>query len=194
MFLTASAFFISLLLCVDKILSKKMYKILVFTIIGLASIVPFYKSDFGVYYSFLELLYSFFDEPSIFAVLLLCFALLKKILNITSKFNPYAFVFLSLIIALVFLINLDLIKIDTTNINLIFLDSIFAFVFLVLLYIFDKNMAYIALICVFISWFLDKNIFNALFCVYIFIFSIVFSSFFLIKKFIKRCKSAKTKL
>ena len=168
-------------LCVDKIFSKKSHKILSFTLISLFAMLPLYKSDFNEYYSFIKLLYAFFDRPCIFAFLLLSFGFFKNIVKINTKFNPYIFIFLCFLIAILYLINLDLLRLKI-ELNPLFLDPILIFLFLLSLYLFDKSVAYIALVSVFVAFLLGENVFYELFCVYSFVFYLLFTLYFLLKK------------
>lgn len=143
MLLTSLALILSLALLANSVFSKFVFKIFAFALLCILVFMPIYKSDFLESYSFAQLLYSFFDEPSLFAICLLIFAFLN-VFFFKKTYNPLAFVLIFIFGTVAFLSNLDLVFA-----RLFYMP--FIFVFLLCLYFCDKKVAFIALFSVFVG-------------------------------------------
>lgn len=143
MLLTSLALILSLALLANSVFSKFVFKIFAFALLCILAFVPIYKSDFLESYSFAQLLYSFFDEPSLFAICLLIFAFLN-VFFFKKTYNSLAFVLIFIFGTVAFLSNLDLVFA-----RLFYMP--FIFVFLLCLYFCDKKVAFIALFSVFVG-------------------------------------------
>ena len=184
MLLTSLALILSLALLANSVFSKFVFKIFAFALLCILAFVPIYKSDFLESYSFAQLLYSFFDEPSLFAICLLIFAFLN-VFFFKKTYNPLAFVLIFIFSTVAFLSNLDLVFARLFYDELFYMP--FIFVFLLCLYFCDKKVAFIALFSVLVGGGGSfENVLFSLFCVYLWLFSlfktVVFIIVFLRKK------------
>lgn len=178
-------------------LSKRLKYTLLLALFILACL-PFYEGQ----YSFILLLYSFFDIPSLFCVLLCALFVLRNLskdLNLKVAWGgafkhplkqalSFALIFFSSLV--VFLGELNLIPFDLYH-SSYFTQASFVLCFLVLLFLCDEIYAFLALIslCGFVFGF--YQLFESFVDIYLFLYSFAFLLVFSFKFFYKRLNNEK---
>lgn len=144
---------------------------------GVFVFVPLYEG-----FSLSVLLFSLFEAPSIFCVLLMAFFTVKIFYKdfykkeLKIRIHTLSFGLIFIFNLAVYLGNLDLLPYDIYNENA-FKQGIFIFIFLLTLYGVDKFCAVLALLAVFFCIFSEENILKALFDGYLWLFSLAFLLF-----------------
>lgn len=172
---------------------KYIVVFVIFWLLNLA-IIP---TEIGSY-SALEMQFAAFGAPCILASMLSLWGILKIIIKdagLSYKFglksianysiNPLCFVLFALFGLILFLGNLDLFFFDIYHLDS-FYQAIFIFIFIFGLFLLDKMIGIFALLGVILN--LHADIFSAIFCVYLWLFSVIFIAVFYGRKLFARFK------
>ena len=181
-------------------LNKRLKSILVLVFFVFACL-PFYEGR----YSFITLLYSFFDTPSLFCVLL-CLLFVFRGLNKDFSFNfdifkadtkkafkqhhlkqVLSFVLIFFAFLIVFLGELNLIPFDLYH-SSYFVQAGFVLLFLVLLFLCDQIYASLALVSLCSFAFGFSGLFESFVDIYLFLYSFAFLFVFSLQILYKRLR------